>query len=113
MAIILRLDKGSELTFAEVDGNFSSLFYSANLVGTNLNFYTYPNVLASTVDLSTIPGFGGITVQKDGNTIINAATGLNFAPISGLYPNMPFGIQDELGISSPLSNRGSRDRSTE
>ena len=78
MAIILRLDKGSELTFAEVDGNFSSLFYSANLVGTNLNFYTYPNVLASTIDLSGMPGFGGIEVQKDGNTIINAATGLNF-----------------------------------
>ena len=78
MAIILRLDKGSELTFAEVDGNFSSLFYSANLVGTNLNFYTYPNVLASTVDLSGIPGIGGIEVQDDGSTIVNSATGMNF-----------------------------------
>lgn len=78
MAIILRLNKGSELTFAEVDGNFSSLFYSAAIIGTNLNFYTYPNVLASSVDLSVIPGFGGITVQDDGTTIINGATGLNF-----------------------------------
>tara|TARA_R110002012_G_scaffold306627_2_gene511459 strand:+ start:350 stop:1717 length:1368 start_codon:yes stop_codon:yes gene_type:complete len=78
MSIILRLDKGSELTFAEVDGNFQSLFYSASLVGTDLSFYTYNNVLSQSFDLSNIPGFGGITVQDDGSTIINAATGLNF-----------------------------------
>ena len=78
MAIILRLDKGSELTFAEVDGNFSSLFYSGSLNGTDLSFYTYPNVLAQTFDLSVIPGFGGIDVQDDGSTIVNSATGMNF-----------------------------------
>ena len=78
MSIILRLDKGSELTFAEVDGNFQSLFYSASLVGTDLNFYTYNNVLSQSFDLTAIPGFGGVTVQDDGTTIINAATGLNF-----------------------------------
>ena len=78
MSIILRLDKGSELTFAEVDGNFQSLFYSASLVGTDLNFFTYNNVLAQSFDLTAIPGFGGITVQDDGTTIINAATGINF-----------------------------------
>ena len=39
--------------------------------------------------------------------------GSNFAPIFGLYPNIPCGIQEELGTSPPLSNKGSRDRSME
>ena len=78
MAIVLRQVKGSELTFAEVDGNFQSLFYSASLSGTTLSFYTYDNVLNSSFDLSVIPGFGGIDVKKTGTTIVAAATGLNF-----------------------------------
>ena len=41
MAIVLRQIKGSELTFAEVDGNFQSMFYSASLQGSVLDFYTY------------------------------------------------------------------------
>ncbi len=40
MAIILRQNKGSELTFAEVDGNFSSLLFDVGLTGSVLNFYT-------------------------------------------------------------------------
>lgn len=78
MSIILRLNKGSELTYAEVDGNFQSLFYSGSLIGTELNFYYPSSSLSQSFDLSVIPGFGGITVQDDGTTIINAATGLNF-----------------------------------
>ena len=78
MAIVLRQVKGSELTFAEVDGNFQSLFYSASLSGTTLSFYTYDNVLNSEFDLSVIPGFGGIDVQKAATTIVPSATGLNF-----------------------------------
>jgi len=79
MAIVLRQTKGSELTFAEVDGNFTSLFYSASLEGTNLQFYTWENQLSQSFDLSVIPGFGGITVQKDGTTIVPVGTGLNFS----------------------------------
>ena len=78
MAIILRQEKGSELTFAEVDGNFSSLFYSASLQGTFLNFYTWEDTLSQSFDLSVIPGFGGVTVQDDGVTVVPVATGLNF-----------------------------------
>ena len=78
MSIILRLNKGSELTYAEVDGNFQSLFYSGSLIGTELNFYYPSSSLSQSFDLSVIPGFGGITVQDDGTTIINAATGVNF-----------------------------------
>ena len=78
MAIILRLDKGSELTFAEVDGNFSSLFYSGSLNGTDLSFYTYNNVLSQSFDLSNIPGFGGVGVEYDGGTVVTAANIINF-----------------------------------
>lgn len=78
MAIILRQTKGSELTFAEVDGNFSSLFYSASLQGTFLNFYTWENNLSQSLDLSNLPGFGGVTVLDGGTTVVPVATGLNF-----------------------------------
>ena len=78
MAIILRQTKGSELTFAEVDGNFSSLFYSASLQGTFLNFYTWENNLSQSFDLSNLPGFGGVTVLDGGTTVVPVATGLNF-----------------------------------
>ena len=78
MSIILRLNKGSELTYAEVDGNFQSLFYSGSLIGTDLTFYYPSSSLSQSFDLSVIPGFGGVTVQDDGSTIINSATGLNF-----------------------------------
>ena len=78
MAIILRQTKGSELTFAEVDGNFSSLFYSASLQGTFLNFYTWENNLSQSFDLSNLPGFGGIDVLQGGAPVVPVATGLNF-----------------------------------
>ena len=74
MAIVLRQIKGSELTFAEVDGNFSSLFYSASLQGTFLNFYTWEDQLSQSFDLSVIPGFGGVTVQDDGSRSGNCDT---------------------------------------
>jgi hypothetical protein len=97
MAIILRQDKGSELTFAEVDGNFSSLFYSASLQGTFLNFYTWEDNLSQSFDLSTLPGFGGVTVLEGGTPIVPVATGLNFigsgitiTPVAGNQANIEF-----------------------
>ena len=39
MAILLRTDKGSKLTYIEADGNFSSLFYSASISGNTLSLY--------------------------------------------------------------------------
>ncbi len=41
MAIILRNVKGSELTFTEVDDNFSSLLFDVALSGNNILFYSY------------------------------------------------------------------------
>ena len=60
MGIILRQNKGSELTFAEVDGNFVSFHYSASLVGSELNFYYASSSISQSFDLSLIPGFDGI-----------------------------------------------------
>ena len=39
MAILLRTDKGSKLTYIEADENFSSLFYSASISGNTLSLY--------------------------------------------------------------------------
>jgi len=39
MAITLRTDSGSALTYAQVDTNFTSLFYSASLSGSTLTFF--------------------------------------------------------------------------
>ena len=79
MGIILRQNKGSELTFAEVDGNFSSLYYSSSLAGSVINFYytgSNPPVSHS-IDLSTLPGIAGVQVYYD-NVQINYAKSFYF-----------------------------------
>jgi hypothetical protein len=73
MSIILRNIKGSELTFTEVDGNFSSLFYSSSLEGNVLKLHYYPNTSQS-IDLSTLSpdAFSGsllITASAADNTV--------------------------------------------
>lgn len=108
MAIILRQNKGSELTFAEVDGNFQSLFYSGSLIGTELNFYYPSSSLSQSFDLSAIPGFGGIQIQSDGTTIINAATGINFTG-SGVTVTDAGGGIAKIEISGGGGGGGSAD----
>ena len=82
MSITLRLIKGSELTYTEVDDNFKSLFYSGSLIGTDLTFYYSDgqggNSNSQTFDLSTLPGFSGIGIQDDGSEILPAANIINF-----------------------------------
>jgi hypothetical protein len=97
MSIILRLNKGSELTYAEVDGNFQSLFYSGSLIGTELNFYYPSSSLSQSFDLSVIPGFGGVEIQKDGTTIVNAATGINFTGGVTVTANGNLAVVDVVG----------------
>jgi hypothetical protein len=53
MSIILRSVKGSELTFAEVDGNFQSLFYSSSVSGDKLNLHFYDNTSQS-INLNSV-----------------------------------------------------------
>ena len=71
MSIILRQNKGSELTFNEVDGNFSSLFYSSSLAGNVVNFfYTGSNPpISQSIDLSNMPGIGGVQVYYTGSQV--------------------------------------------
>ena len=73
MAIILRENKGSELSFAEVDGNFKSLLFDVTLQGSVLNFYTNngADVLKRAIDLSLIPAFSGVQVYN-GSTLIGS-----------------------------------------
>ena len=64
MSIILRQNKGSELTFSEVDGNFSSLYYSSSLSGNVINFFFTGSTppLFQRIVLSTMPGIGCVQV---------------------------------------------------
>ena len=54
MGIILRQNKGVELTFAEVDGNFQSLIYSASISGSTLTLFYPSSSNSQSIDLSTI-----------------------------------------------------------
>jgi hypothetical protein len=54
MSIVLRSVKGDELTFAEVDGNFSSLFYSSSVSEDKLNLHFYDNTSQS-INLNLVP----------------------------------------------------------
>jgi|MDSV01.3.fsa_nt_gb hypothetical protein len=76
MSIILRQNKGSELTFAEVDGNFQSLFYSGSLSGNVLTFFYPSSSISQSFDLNAIAG--GVRVQNNGTTVANNVTNLNF-----------------------------------
>ena len=56
MGIILRQNKGSELTFAEVDGNFQSLFYSSSISASVLSFFFPSSSVTQSVDLALASG---------------------------------------------------------
>lgn len=78
MGIILRQNKGSELTFGEVDGNFQSLYYSSSLEGSNLDFYFASSSISHSINLNTIPGFSGITIESGSTQIETGVNVLNF-----------------------------------
>ena len=78
MGIILRQNKGSELTFAEVDGNFQSLYYSSSLSGTDLQFFFASSSVTHSIDLTNVPGFTGVTVQSGSTTVDTGVQTLNF-----------------------------------
>lgn len=79
MSIILRQNKGSELTFNEVDGNFSSLFFSSSLAGNVVNLFFTGSTppLSQSIDLSGMPGIGGVQVYYTGSQV-NYAQSLFF-----------------------------------
>jgi len=77
MAIILRTDIARELTFAEVDTNFSNLYYSSSIDGTTLSlFFTasglpgVPSPNPHTIDLSSITS---TDLWYDGTTYLSSS----------------------------------------
>ena len=90
MGIILRQNKGSELTFAEVDGNFQSLYYSSSLSGSELQFFFASSSVTHSIDLTNVPGFTGITVQSGSTTVDTGVQTLNFLG-SGVASIVPDG----------------------
>lgn len=58
MAIILRSNKGSELTHAEMDNNLESLYYSSSLAGGTLTLFTTGSDTHS-IDLGSATGAQG------------------------------------------------------
>ena len=97
MSIILRLNKGSELTWNEVDTNWQSLYYSSSLAGSTLNFYFTGSGASHSIDLSTLPGLGGVQVYYEGNQINYAksfyftGSGVNVTSLlgGGVLVNIP------------------------
>jgi hypothetical protein len=78
MGIILRQNKGTELTFAEVDGNFQSLYYSSSLSGTDLKFFFASSSVTHSIDLNNLPGLTGITIESGSTQIETGVQTLNF-----------------------------------
>ena len=109
MGLILRNIKGSELTWTEVDGNFSQLLYDVALSGAQLQFYTnngVDDVLKRTIDLSQVPGFAGVTVMNNGTPVLTGVTELNFfgAGIASITPDG--GIKVDIEIEGGGSGLG-------
>ena len=76
MAILLRTDKGSKLSYIEADENFSSLFYSASIDGNILSLYYTGSQYAPSVNPITIEipqGSSYWTEDLDGSIYRNSA----------------------------------------
>ena len=116
MAITLRLIKGSELTFTEVDDNFKSLFYSASLDGNELKLFYYPGTSYESVDLSSISTDTGsllitgsiangiITLEKGDGTNFNLT--YNTGSFSGSFTGDGSGLTG-LPAGSPWTSSAS------
>ena len=106
MAIILRNTKGSELTFTEVDDNFSTLLFDVALAGNSLLFYSNDgsNVLKTTVDLSGIVSSSLIT-QKSATPIVTSTGIMNFTGTGVSVSESPTGTA-VVNISSGAGSSG-------
>ena len=102
MSINLRLEKGSELTFSEVDENFKSLYYSSSLDGETLNFYfTGSNPPVS--ESISLSGIGGTQ-----SLITNRQSGSNYTLTPGdvnllVEMNTPSGSSNTVTVPSNAS----------
>ena len=81
MGIILRQNKGSELTFAEVDGNFQSLYYSSSLSASILSFFFPSSSVTHSVDIGTATE-GVSQIIAGSNVTISPADGKGIVTIN-------------------------------
>ena len=95
MAIVFRADKGSPLTYSQLDNNFGSYFYSASTNGQVLTMY-YPSssqvpVNSGSIDFSLIKGLQDAGVNK------RLAVFSNSSAISSSQ-GIVLDVNDNLGI---------------
>ena len=125
MGIILRQNKGSELTFAEVDGNFQSLYVSSSLSASVLSFF-FPSssvthsvdissategvqqiIAGSNVSISPADGRGVVTISSTGGgggggTGIFVQTGSFYATTNNLQITGSLNVTGDVDLSSSL-----------
>ena len=114
MSIVLRSVKGSELTFAEVDGNFQSLYYSSSLNGSILNLYFYDNTSQS-INLNSVPSISAsyaATASYVQNAISSSfastvASGLNITASNILVTGTASIVFSQIITSSTAFTSGS------
>lgn len=110
--ITLRQDKGSELTFEEVDNNFKSFYYSSSVEGTDLVLYRTGSEEHHRIDLTEVPGLGGVGIYKD-DTFISLAKRIKFKGPSVVITNpVPNEVQiqvvgsgDGTGLVHSVNNK--------
>ena len=123
MGIILRQNKGSELTFAEVDGNFQSLYVSSSLSASILSFFFPSSSVTHSVDLalgsgdvSQIVAGSNITISPaDGKGVVTiSSTGGGGGGGSGIFVQTGsfFATTNDLQITGSLNVTGDVDLSS-
>ncbi len=73
MAIILRTDLTRELYFAEVDNNFSSLYYSSSLDGTTLYLHFTGSAMSPTSHSINLSSIASTDLWYDGTTYLSSS----------------------------------------
>ena len=114
MAIVFRADKGSPLTYSQLDNNFGSYFYSASTNGQVLTMY-YPSssqvpVNSGSIDFSLIKGLQDAGINKrlavfSGSSAISSSQGI----ILDVNNNLGLGVNEasDLPLSYKLVVSGS------
>ena len=114
MAIVFRADKGSPLTYSQLDNNFGSYFYSASTNGQVLTMY-YPSssqvpVNSGSIDFSLIKGLQDAGVNKrlavfSGSSAISSSQGI----VLDVNDNLGIGVNEasDLPLAYKLVVSGS------
>ena len=114
MAIVFRADKGSPLTYSQLDNNFGSYFYSASTNGQVLTMY-YPSssqvpVNSGSIDFSLIKGLQDAGVNKrlavfSGSSAISSSQGI----VLDVNDNLGIGVKEasDLPLAYKLVVSGS------